>query len=227
MEHKHITEEGVEGMDRYYSMYRGYVADNQDPENLGRLKVYIPEIYGDDVHDYWAPSKSPVGTGMGMYWIPNNDDPLWISFQNGDVRFPIWDYGLWETDNAPKDRKGNPVTPDIKLLYSQKHRLEFDDKANVATLLDGTGNALVLDSYGLSMVPKSGKKISLGKLDGSSQKALLGNDTISLLSDVLDGLIALTVPTPSGTSSPPVNLSTFASIKARLNTLLSQVVTLE
>ena len=41
----------------------------------------------------------------------------------------------------------------------------------------------------------------------------------TLLSDLLDGIIALTVTTPSGNSGPPINLSTFTAIKTRLNNL--------
>lgn len=41
----------------------------------------------------------------------------------------------------------------------------------------------------------------------------------TLLSDLLDGIMALTVTTPSGNSGPPINLATFTTIKARLNNL--------
>ena len=30
--------------DRYYGKYRGIVTDNQDPNNLGRIKENVPEV---------------------------------------------------------------------------------------------------------------------------------------------------------------------------------------
>ena len=44
---KIITEEGLEGLGRYYSIYRGIVVDNNDTEKkMNRVKVCIPEVMG-------------------------------------------------------------------------------------------------------------------------------------------------------------------------------------
>ena len=44
---KIITEEGLEGLGRYYSIYRGIVVDNNDAEKkMNRVKVCIPEAVG-------------------------------------------------------------------------------------------------------------------------------------------------------------------------------------
>ena len=44
---KIITDEGLEGLGRYYSVYRGIVVDNNDVEkNMNRIKVCVPEVMG-------------------------------------------------------------------------------------------------------------------------------------------------------------------------------------
>ena len=44
---KIITDEGLEGLGRYYSVYRGIVIDNDDVEkHMNRVKVCVPEVMG-------------------------------------------------------------------------------------------------------------------------------------------------------------------------------------
>ena len=44
---KIITEEGIEGIGRYYSVYRGIVVNNSDTEKkMNRVEVCIPEVMG-------------------------------------------------------------------------------------------------------------------------------------------------------------------------------------
>lgn len=58
----------------------------------------------------------------------------------------------------------------------------------------------------------------------SSQKMLLGEDTVKLLKDLLDAILAATVMTPVGASSTVLNNATFESIKSRIDSLLSKGV---
>lgn len=37
----------------YYGLYRGVVVDNNDPKNLGRIKMMVPQVSGENVTD-WA-----------------------------------------------------------------------------------------------------------------------------------------------------------------------------
>lgn len=50
-----------------------------------------------------------------------------------------------------------------------------------------------------------------------------GDETLKkLLSDLMDKVVAITVPTPSGVSGTPINATEIAAIKARLPNLLTQ-----
>lgn len=52
----------------YCGIYRGIVVDNKDPKNLGRVKLMVPQVLGEQVTDWawpvtggWAQSKTPYG----------------------------------------------------------------------------------------------------------------------------------------------------------------------
>ena len=46
--------ERVEG--RYYGKYRGQVTDNDDPDNLGRIKAKVPRLLGDEETGWALPA---------------------------------------------------------------------------------------------------------------------------------------------------------------------------
>lgn len=71
---------GLEAQGLYYGIYGGFVSDNEDPEFLGRLKVKVPQIYGEEVPDYWAwPKGIYAGNQVGFFAIPNIDDGVEVA----------------------------------------------------------------------------------------------------------------------------------------------------
>ena len=46
----------------YYGLYRAICKDNQDPTNHDRIKVSIPDLYGNDYVTDWIPGCMPVVT---------------------------------------------------------------------------------------------------------------------------------------------------------------------
>ena len=49
-----------ESQQRYYGKYRGFVTDNQDPDQRGRIKVTVPSIFSSE-ETFWALPCSPFG----------------------------------------------------------------------------------------------------------------------------------------------------------------------
>lgn len=141
-----VREEGLEAADRYYGSYRGFVADNEDPTNSGRLKVMVPDVYGDDVYDYWAlPKGIYAGNGVGSYWIPSKKDNIWVSFEGGDIRFPIWEYGWWGDSQAPEGS-----SKDVKVLQTNSgHRIEMDDVKKHIRIKNSEGLEILISKTGI------------------------------------------------------------------------------
>lgn len=175
---------GLEWFNKYYACYRGFVADNADPEFSGRLKLKVPQVYGDQVFDYWAGSKGMfAGNRIGLFAIPNIGDGVWVSFENGDPYFPIWEYGWFADKEVPEAAKVDGDNPKNMIWQSTSgNRIELDDHNELVRITDKHGNIVELNKNGVSIVTD---KISLGTLNKSSEPAVLGDKLVSLLNDFI------------------------------------------
>lgn len=123
---------GLEKLGLYYSQYRGWVADNEDPKGYGRVKVTVPEIYGDKVPDIWAwPSSCFAGKGYGFQAIPKKNDLIWVTFEKGNPRRPLWTYGYFGKDEKPDELK------DVNSYWFKTpggHLIELNDTTGLITI---------------------------------------------------------------------------------------------
>lgn len=95
-----ITEQGIEGLGRYYSIYRGIVTKRDDPLGKCRIKVCVPEVNGIIL---WAETKGHHGalnTGF-KYITPKIGDIVWVEFEDGDLSKPVWTYHSWASGEVP------------------------------------------------------------------------------------------------------------------------------
>ena len=63
--------------------------------------------------------------------------------------------------------------------------------------------------------------------NGGNEPMVLGNKLKESLSNLIDAILSMTMVTPTGTSSTPVNAAQFIEIKSQLNNILSQKSNLE
>ena len=100
---------------RYYGKYRAFVVDNADPEQLGRLKLTVPSVLGDEVVTGWAMPCVPYGgaENQGMLFVPDIDAGVWVEFEEGDLEFPIWVGTFWSKPggDSAKRRRCAPRAP--------------------------------------------------------------------------------------------------------------------
>lgn len=202
---KNIIYRGLESLGRYYSSYGGFVVDNNDPDYCGRLKLKVPEIYGDDIMDYWAwPKGFYSGKGYGMQIIPQVKDMVWVEFEKGDPRRPIWSHGHPIKDEIPNDLQ------DVKkywIITPGGISLVLNDTDNVITLeiKDGAKIELAKDKITLVSgltVEINKDNISLGKDQSSTYKAVLGDIAKKEWEKERDRLTALIQAIQSSTTTP-------------------------
>jgi Type VI secretion system/phage-baseplate injector OB domain len=188
-----IVELANEARERFYGKYRGKVADVDDPDSLGRIKVQVPEVYGDVVSPWALPCAPYAGPGLGFYAIPPVDAGVWVEFEAGDPSRPIWTGGWWGRDDPPKDETGTAASPPLKIWRSEQGLLlALDDDGNTATLSDGSGDNLVTIKVndGQVRVQATAKVVveapQIELTDGAPHPLVFGDDLLSYLNQLVN-----------------------------------------
>ena len=73
-------------MSNLSGIYRGIVKNNTDPKKQNRLKVSIPQLIGAQVTG-WIDPAEPAGIRTEP---PAIGQGVWISFEGGNLEYPIW-----------------------------------------------------------------------------------------------------------------------------------------
>lgn len=82
-------------MGQYYGKYRGTVATNIDPMQMGRIQVIVPDVTGV-VPSTWAlPCVPMAGPQCGQFTVPPIGASVWVEFEHGDRDYPIWTGCFW------------------------------------------------------------------------------------------------------------------------------------
>ena len=160
------------GIIRYYGIYSGVVEDADDPEKIYRVKVKVPDIFGDDYLDYWAePFGVPMGKDYGLINPLKKGDRVRIQFENGDPNYPLWTYG-----SALKDDTIKRIKDDYGKVAAFKSRdgneIILDDKKNKVEITQQNGTSIHLEN----------NKIKLGK--NASHPILKGDLTVETLKNI-------------------------------------------
>lgn len=156
------------------------VTNNNDPDELGRIKVQYP--WSDD-ESYWARIATLMaGDNSGSYFIPEVDEEVLVAFVNGDIQSPIVIGSLWNQSDVPpgnnsdgennirkiRSRNGHEIVFDdsergekIEINSSGGHKIIFDDTAGDQTIKieDSSGNGILMEANKITL--KSNMELSI------------------------------------------------------------------
>ena len=201
----------VEG--RYFGKYRGRVTNNSDPDNLGRLKAKVPRILGDKEETGWALPAFIYGgeKEQGLFAMPDIGAGVWIEFEEGYLRSPIWS-GTWFTSgHIPESAKAG------KKVFKTKrgHKIVLDDDGGSLEVTDSNGNSVKMDSSTVKIAAGGAVKVVIDApqielVDSAAHTHVFGDELIQYLNKILQLLNSHMHPgetTPSGggpvTPKPP------------------------
>jgi uncharacterized protein involved in type VI secretion and phage assembly len=178
-------------MKKLNGVFSAVVIDNIDPDNLGRVKVQLPQISESDQrgHQAWARLATLMaGQNRGTWFIPDMNDEVLVAFEAGDVRRPYVIGSLWNVANAPP--QSMDATNNKKLLRSRNGvKITLDDQSGQEsfivetpggqkiTLKDGPGSIEIADSNGNSI-----KLEAAGVTVNASAKVTLNASTVEISS---------------------------------------------
>lgn len=113
--------------------YRGIVVNVDDPMHLGRAKVRVPSIHGTNrnnsnfVPDSSLPWATPAvwsnaGNDMGEFNPPTPGNRVFITFEAGDSRYPIYFGGI-----PTKIGNAKYYKPEVGILMGATQEINDDD----------------------------------------------------------------------------------------------------
>src|SRR4030095_16750644 len=136
--------------------------DISDPENLCRIRANVPAVLHDQISPWAMPALPFAGPGHGVVMLPKVGDGVWIEFEAGDLRFPIWS-GCWFANGQRPDPKGERV----RVIVSDRgHKVVLDDE----------DNKIVVEHAGGPEITRSGSSIVLKV--GASELKLTGTEIL-------------------------------------------------
>lgn len=119
----------------------------------------------------------------------------------------------------------NDFTATVRNSFSLSLKSRKNDKLfSIVGNTDGVkfedkfGNAIDINEDSVNVVVANKFNINDGK-----EPMVLGQTLVDLLNEILDAIKQLTVITPVGTSSIPVNVASFASAQQKLKNILSEI----
>src|SRR5260370_13134723 len=77
----------------FFGKYRGVVLEALTGDDLGKLRVSVPDVLDDQDAVAW-PCVPFAGPDHGLVAIPEKDDGVWVEFEGGNPSQPIW-VGCW------------------------------------------------------------------------------------------------------------------------------------
>ena len=133
--------------------YDGTVVDDEDPDKLGRLRVRIPELYGNIPveHIPWATPSLTFGGGgdgdgnYGSFWIPPKKSKVHIRLRRGHPWFPEW-YGVhWFKGEPPEESQILPPRNHV-FKTPKQHLIDLHDDVEYIRIKDFKGNFIIINT---------------------------------------------------------------------------------
>lgn len=191
-----LLQQLIERLDnRYYGKYRGYVSKVTDPQQLGRIKAYVPRLFGDAETGWAMPCAPYGGPDRGFYAVPEVGAGVWIEFEGGDPSRPIWSGTWWgkpgaedvgQPDSTAREAPADSelpkehyperlVDPNVKMWKSAAgHYILLDDRPETARveIRDHVGNRLILSKDGIQTLTNT----DAGVTEGDRTREVDGED---------------------------------------------------
>jgi phage baseplate assembly protein V len=138
----------------------GVVDDLNDPEALGRVRLYFPHLANEPSN--WARLAMPMaGSGRGTFFRPEKGDEVLVACEHGDIRQPYVLGALWSKADQPPDRTGAAADNNVRVIVSRSgHRITLDDTPNSERIeiTDHAGQqAVVIDGSSITVRADAGQ----------------------------------------------------------------------
>jgi uncharacterized protein involved in type VI secretion and phage assembly len=161
------------------SVVIGIVTNNQDPDNLGRVRVKYPSLSNED-EGWWARiASTAAGKDRGVLMLPQKDDEVLIAFEHDDPRKPYVLGSVWNAKDTPGDlveQKGSFVLQSDQKI-NMKAKQDIAVKGDQNFKLETTGNQTAKAQGDFKQESKS------IDMKASTSASIKGGSTVTIHSD--------------------------------------------
>jgi uncharacterized protein involved in type VI secretion and phage assembly len=164
------------------------VTSVQDPDGLGRVRVRLLAIDGEQEAEIWARVAVPfAGADRGAFLLPDVQDEVLVAFIAADSRWPVVIGGLWNGGARPPETLGGDridrwtitgrAGTRVAIVEEQgSERIQLTTPGGVSGELtdagggkvefkDTAGNTLTIDSQGITLQASSKVKVTASQVD--------------------------------------------------------------
>jgi uncharacterized protein involved in type VI secretion and phage assembly len=135
---------------RFYGKYRGTVVSNTDSTSRGRLQVSVPAVMGNA--PVWAmPCVPYAGDSVGFFFLPDVGAGVWVEFEAGDPRYPIWVGCFWGDGQIDS----SDAVPTVKFLKTSSMKIRIDDTSGELLIENDAGSSIKLTALDLTVTSKT------------------------------------------------------------------------
>lgn len=154
---------------RIYGVVVGIVTNNKDTEKLGRVKIKIPRLSGEDESNWARVISFMAGKERGAFFLPEIDDEVLVAFEYGDINMPYVIGSLWNGKDVPPENNSDGKN-NIRMIRSRSgHVITLDDSdgSEQIKIMDKTQkNMIIIDAKNNTISIKSDKDIELSAPNG-------------------------------------------------------------
>lgn len=134
--------------ERYPGKFPAIVADNDDPKSLSRVRVTVPEVFGDTQTGWCLPCSPYAGSGVGFAAVPPTGSLVFVEWPAGDTtRTPIWSGAMWADGDGVEG-----AAPDVLLIVTPAgHKISLAEQDNAVEITAPGGATLKLNDDGVKI----------------------------------------------------------------------------
>ncbi|MEM9117691.1 MAG: VgrG-related protein [Cyanobacteria bacterium P01_D01_bin.6] len=205
----------------------GIVTNNQDPEEMGRVRVRFPTLSpqadGSGHESNWARVVAiGAGSDRGFQCLPEIEDEVLVGFEHGDIHRPYVLGNVWNGEDAPPDTVADMVNRGKVRLRTLRtrtgHQLQFveeDQNASQAgiSLETASGAKVSLNdsTNTITLETPNGHRLSFSDSQGAIKMQSYGGHEISL-DDTMQVLSIRSTGSLSLQATTSVNIQAIGSI---------------
>ncbi len=132
-----------------HSVVVGIVTNNQDPDGMGRVKLRFPWLE-EGTESNWVRIATPMaGQDRGMFFLPEVNDEVLVSFEHGDLNRPYVLGALWNGEDNPPETNSDGRNNIRKIRSRSGHEIIFDDNGDAGQekveIHSNAGHTILLD----------------------------------------------------------------------------------